>query len=384
MKNLNLRSLPRTCLLITCLVIFCSFIEYQDIIPQTFTENTDLEFISKTKPNIDEYSKSIWGYMKLMNELDKKDSEVLKTDVTSIQGSLNKIIKSLETSPIPVNPDLISFKNEFSLTLKICLESLNQFPADKPGKAKGKAKKLEKENINKIINSAKKFRTSNDGIIILFQKYYGVLVPEIALTDDDYKYLQAEKLLAEGKNNDAIAALDKILLKNNNHLKSHKLKGKIYVLNNAPKEAEKSFLEALRLDLKDPEVFFEIGKILEMQNKYNDAINSYEVALKIKPDYPQALYKCGLIMVNNDIRPDVGKERLKQFMEIAPQHKSKSITDDMIKNTENILTPKKQSEAKKEKKENKSENKENKPEKKENKPEKKDVKPNKDNKQKNK
>ncbi len=327
------------------LIVFCGFIELNEIIPVKFTEKADSDFISVTKPVISEYAKSLWAYNKMINGLADRDKSIITKEAAILRISLKKSLKTFDAAPEPQSNELKDFKIKYNQAIISAIECLDNFPEAIPAKSasqkeKSSGKKLDKKITDNILKANEKYMDEHNKLTFAFPKFFEISVPEIALGKDDYAYLKAEKELSDNNKDEALRIIDSILKTNNDFFKAHKFKGQILILKNDPKNAEKSFLEALRLNLKDAEVFLSIGKILEMQNKPNDAVNSYEVALKIFADYPEVLYRCGSIMVKNNIRPVEGKERLQKFKSLMPQQRTKSITDEMIENANKLLAQK--------------------------------------------
>jgi len=324
----------------------CSFLELNKIKPLEFSEQDNRGFINSTKSSIEEYAKSVWIYLQLIHE-ETGDRILSENHCLKVKKTWEETLKSIEISPKPKNQDLIKFREYIIETLKISLKLITKQYDEIRSPASEQTRQINKDSsvvqlkmqndFEEIKNLQKDLQKRHLQLAQLSRKYYGVLVPEIALEKVEYLYLKSEKLYYDGNLTDALSELDKILKINKDYSKAYKLMGTIYIEKNDPKNAERAFLECLRLNLDDPEVYYEIGKLLEYQGKFKDAVNSYEVALRIKPDYVDALFKSGKLMVEHKIDKQLGEKRLKTFLDLASKDKTLSIDSDSIKLAKTLL-----------------------------------------------
>jgi tetratricopeptide (TPR) repeat protein len=64
---------------------------------------------------------------------------------------------------------------------------------------------------------------------------------------------------------------------------------------NQPVEAERNLREALRYDSQLPQAHYQLGRALEMQGRYEAAVNSLNAAVELAPRYPDPHYLLGQI-----------------------------------------------------------------------------------------
>lgn len=64
--------------------------------------------------------------------------------------------------------------------------------------------------------------------------------------------------------------------------------GKFYILNNQYDEALKFFIERLKEDENNPEIYYHLGLIYEAKNEFNTAKEMYEKVLSISPNHKLA------------------------------------------------------------------------------------------------
>lgn len=347
MKGVNFmqkKTLINLVLLLGCFVFLAGFVELKDISVITFEDKADADFISYLKPAATDYSKAAWDYMNLVNSLAQKDKDGILNIKDTVKPAFIKMSKALESAPAANNKDLTAFKTILSESVKIGIDSLNKIEFPKSSK-QNKTQKLDNKKIEEIKSSTTAFQSKFNALPGDFKRYFNLMTPMILFDEEQCAYQKAEKSFCDGEFDQGLKTLDEILKKNNDNFSAHKLKGVILSKNKDYKNSEKSFLEALRLNLKDPEVFFEIGKILEMQNKPADAVNSYEVAIKLYPEYTDALYYCGNLMLKNNIRTDVAKERLTNFILYAEKYNPKKY-DEMIKTAKELISAKPKNEKK--------------------------------------
>jgi tetratricopeptide (TPR) repeat protein len=83
--------------------------------------------------------------------------------------------------------------------------------------------------------------------------------------------------------------------------------------------AQGSFRRALEISPEDPGAAYNVGEIFFSNQKTDDAIAYFELAIKIKKDWPRAYHRLGLVYLN---KGDIPKalENLKKFLELDPQN----------------------------------------------------------------
>lgn len=83
--------------------------------------------------------------------------------------------------------------------------------------------------------------------------------------------------------------------------------------------AQGFFRRALEISPEDPGAAYNVGVIFFSNQKVDDAIAYFELALKIKNDWPKVYHRLGLAYLN---KGDLAKavENLKKFLELDPQN----------------------------------------------------------------
>jgi tetratricopeptide (TPR) repeat protein len=82
--------------------------------------------------------------------------------------------------------------------------------------------------------------------------------------------------------------------------------------------AQGSFRRALEISPEDPAAAYNVGEIFFSNQKTDDAIAYFELAIKIKRDWPKAYHRLGLVYLNKGDFPKA-LENLKKFLELDPQ-----------------------------------------------------------------
>lgn len=99
-----------------------------------------------------------------------------------------------------------------------------------------------------------------------------------------------------GNLNDAKAIYERILVRKNNHFDATQLLATVYLQQKQLALSLKYFDKALQLNKKNAIVFNNRGVVLKDLELFDQALRSYEAAVRIKPDYPEALYNIGVVL----------------------------------------------------------------------------------------
>jgi tetratricopeptide (TPR) repeat protein len=83
--------------------------------------------------------------------------------------------------------------------------------------------------------------------------------------------------------------------------------------------AQVSFRRALEISPEDPAAAYNVGEIFFSNQKTDEAIAYFELAVKIKSDWPKAYHRLGLVYLNKGDFPKA-LENLKKFLELDPQN----------------------------------------------------------------
>lgn len=144
----------------------------------------------------------------------------------------------------------------------------------------------------------------------------------------DNTYEQGLKLIKEGKLDQAIAILEKVLLSDpNNHRALYAL-GVCYFKNNNYDKAAELFEEVLFLDNQNYKAYYWYGIVLEHKNMLNEAVLFYQSALSLKPDFTEARDR--LISLNNMIEHHLEMSKTKSSAippEMTPEAVGGTLSD---------------------------------------------------------
>ena len=101
------------------------------------------------------------------------------------------------------------------------------------------------------------------------------------------------ELARQGKLGEAAAALEKALKTNRQLVDAHVRLVALYGQLGQPARAEEHFQEAVRLDPRNAESYFNHGLLLASQQEFRDAAEAFRTALEINPQYPGARLNLG-------------------------------------------------------------------------------------------
>ncbi len=109
--------------------------------------------------------------------------------------------------------------------------------------------------------------------------------------------------------------------------------GDTYMRQDKLAEAEEYFKKSIEIDPSDHLLAYNVGEILFVAGKTDDAIPYYQLAIKIKPDWPKSYVQLGYAYLNKgDTKAAV--ENLKKFLELAPDSPEAPGVKDIIKSLE--------------------------------------------------
>jgi tetratricopeptide (TPR) repeat protein len=83
--------------------------------------------------------------------------------------------------------------------------------------------------------------------------------------------------------------------------------------------AQKSFREALEISPEDAAAAYNVGEIFFSNQKVDEAITYFELATRVKKDWPKAYHRLGLVYLNKGDF-DKALENLRKFIELDPQN----------------------------------------------------------------
>jgi tetratricopeptide (TPR) repeat protein len=83
--------------------------------------------------------------------------------------------------------------------------------------------------------------------------------------------------------------------------------------------AQGFFRRALEISPEDPASAYNVGEIFFSNQKTDDAIAYFELAIKIKSDWPKVYHRLGLVYLNKGDFPKA-LENLKKFLELDPKN----------------------------------------------------------------
>lgn len=109
--------------------------------------------------------------------------------------------------------------------------------------------------------------------------------------------------------------------------------GDTYMRQDKLKQAEEYFKKSIEIDSSDHLLAYNVGEILFAGGKTDEAIKYYQLAIRIKPDWPKSYVQLGYACLNKgDTKAAV--ENLKKFVELAPDSPEAPGVKDIIKSLE--------------------------------------------------
>jgi tetratricopeptide (TPR) repeat protein len=93
--------------------------------------------------------------------------------------------------------------------------------------------------------------------------------------------------------------------------------GDAYMRQNKFKEAEQYFKKSIDIDPADHALAYNVAEIMMQANNADEAIRYYEMAIRIKPDWPKSYLKLGYAWLNKG-NNQKAVESFSKFVEISP------------------------------------------------------------------
>jgi hypothetical protein len=95
-------------------------------------------------------------------------------------------------------------------------------------------------------------------------------------------------------------------------------------------EALAEYVVVLELDPDDAEANAQVGMILYLSDRPDDAMNSVDRALETAPNYPEALFIRGVIQLCGLDRPNASIASFERYLDAAPFGAERTIAQDLI------------------------------------------------------
>jgi tetratricopeptide (TPR) repeat protein len=112
--------------------------------------------------------------------------------------------------------------------------------------------------------------------------------------------------------------------------------GEIAIKKGDFKSARDYFTKALEISPEDEALAYNVGEMYFAHQNVDDAIKYYELAIKIKSNWPQPYYKLGLAYTNKgDYEKAIAN--FKKFVELAPDSSEASIAKNIIATLEKMI-----------------------------------------------
>jgi tetratricopeptide (TPR) repeat protein len=186
---------------------------------------------------------------------------------------------------------------------------------------------------------------------------------ESKVSDADKNFLKANKLYAENKFEEAVAAYEeaiklnetqwgyffnlglaykkmkkmdeakgafrKALELNPNSYSSNKELAEALGVEENYEEAKKYFLKATELSPDDADALYNLGVVSTNLGQSEEALQAFLKAVEIKEDHPDALYQLGTIFIGQNNTEEAIKN-LEKFLDIAPDHEKAAIAKQLL------------------------------------------------------
>jgi tetratricopeptide (TPR) repeat protein len=94
------------------------------------------------------------------------------------------------------------------------------------------------------------------------------------------------------------------------------------------------YLVALQIDPTNPEAHAELGFLIYRAGKAEDGLRTVQQALNVKPDYAQALYYKGVILLRGLNRPTDARDAFRSYLRAAPYGALRSEVEALLKEAE--------------------------------------------------
>jgi tetratricopeptide (TPR) repeat protein len=91
---------------------------------------------------------------------------------------------------------------------------------------------------------------------------------------------------------------------------------------------------ALEIDPTNPEAHAELGFLIYRAGKAEDGLRTVQQALNVRPDYAQALYYKGLILLRGTHRPTDAEAAFRSYLAVAPYGALRSEVEALLKEAE--------------------------------------------------
>jgi tetratricopeptide (TPR) repeat protein len=98
--------------------------------------------------------------------------------------------------------------------------------------------------------------------------------------------------------------------------------------------AIEQYLATLKIDPRNAEAHAELGFILFWAGKPEDGLRAVQQALDVQPDYPQALYYKGVILLRGLKRPADAADAFRAYLAAAPYGALRAQVEDLLKQTQ--------------------------------------------------
>lgn len=136
--------------------------------------------------------------------------------------------------------------------------------------------------------------------------------------DADAAFHYARALLYLGRDEEAVASVDRAIQLNSKEPEYRLLKGSLLAYLDRHAEAADEVRKAIELAPKNPEYRYELARVCLEGNKPSEAEAAYREALKLDPKHARALIGLGAAMVEQD-REDEGLEYFLQAIRADPK-----------------------------------------------------------------
>ena len=103
-------------------------------------------------------------------------------------------------------------------------------------------------------------------------------------------------------------------------------------------DALEQYTAVLRLDPTDAEAHAQIGLILLLNGRPEQALRSVEDALQVAPDYPEAIFYKGVILLRGLDRPDQAIQAFRDYLGAAPYGAERGTAQKLITEAEKRIS----------------------------------------------
>ena len=254
---------------------------------------------------------------------------------------MDKIDEAMRRRFEPTEAEILFRKSTDALKtgqLKVAYETLQKVLELSPNSAKvhralgevfleGRNVTKAKESFEKAISLSRQYTKALDGLATVYgmegdlgrQEELLHQAVEISPMAPDRQLQYGKALLAVGKEEEAINALETSLKQDPESPELARAVGEVFLAADLDQYATKAFKKAINLMPNEIHTYNRLGIALRKQKKYLEAIQEYQKALQKEPENEVILYNISIAYYNQGLKQEA-KTTLEKLLKINPNH----------------------------------------------------------------